>query len=35
VERFEVDASRAADDYAEFIEKLVAIEAVRRVEGDH
>jgi hypothetical protein len=35
VERFEVDASRAADDYAEFIEKLVAIEAVHRVEGDH
>ena len=35
VERFEVDAKRAAEDYAEFIEKLVAIEAVRRVERDH
>jgi hypothetical protein len=35
VERFEVDASRAADDYAEFIEKLVSIEAVRRIERDH
>jgi hypothetical protein len=35
IERFEVDAKRAASDYAEFIEKLVAIEAVRRVERDH
>ena len=35
IERFEVDAKRAAEDYAEFIEKLVAIEAVRRVERDH
>ena len=35
VERFEVDAKRAASDYAEFIEKLVSIEAVRRVERDH
>ncbi len=35
VERFDVDSKRAADDYAEFIEKLVAIEAVRRVEKDH
>jgi len=35
VERFEVDAKHAAGDYAAFIEKLVAIEAVRRVERDH
>ena len=35
VERFEVDAKQAADDYAEFIDKLVAIEAVRRVDEDH
>lgn len=35
VERFEVDAKRAAEDYAEFIDKLVAIEAVRRVDEDH
>jgi coenzyme PQQ synthesis protein D (PqqD) len=35
VERFEVDAKRAAEDYAEFIDKLVTIEAVRRVDKDH
>jgi len=35
VQRFEVDAKKAADDYAEFIDKLVAIEAVRRVDEDH
>ncbi len=34
VERFDVDARKAAEDYAEFIEKLVAIEAVRRVDND-
>jgi len=32
VERFEVDAGRAAEDYAEFVGRLLAIEAIRRVE---
>ena len=32
VESFEVDARRAAEDYAEFVGKLLAIEAIRRVE---
>jgi len=35
VERFEVDAARAAEDYAEFVAKLVAVDAVRRVGADH
>jgi hypothetical protein len=33
VERFEVSPDRAAADYAEFVEKLVSINAVRRVDG--
>jgi hypothetical protein len=33
VERFEVTAARAAADYAEFVEKLVSINAVQRVDS--
>jgi hypothetical protein len=35
VERFDVDAARAAEDYAEFVAKLVSVDAVRRVGADH
>ena len=35
VERFDVDAAQAAQDYAEFVAKLVAVDAVRRVGTDH
>lgn len=35
VERFEVDAAKAAEDYAEFVAKLVSVDAVRRVGSDH
>jgi len=33
VDRFDVPPARAAADYAEFVEKLVSINAVRRVDG--
>jgi len=35
VERFDVDAARASADYAEFVAKLVAVDAVRRVGSEH
>ena len=35
VERFEVDTAQAAEDYAEFVAKLLAIEAIRPVEEVH
>jgi hypothetical protein len=35
VERFDVDAGRAAEDYAEFVAKLLAIEAILRVAEVH